>query len=69
MVFWLLTNAEGCLISGNNKITLKLNKRSNSESLVRNRGEKKLERRVSANLLKAALKNKKLYCKEKQQST
>jgi len=43
MIVWLLADSEGCLISGNNKITLKLNKRSNSESLVRIRGEKNLE--------------------------
>lgn len=54
MVLWVLTNSEGCFISGYNKITLKLNKKSNSESLVRNREEKKkknLERRISSNLL------------------
>lgn len=52
MVLWVLTNSEGCFISGYNKITLKLNKKkSNSETLVRNTEKKNLQGRISSNLL------------------
>lgn len=62
MVFWVLANSEGGFISGYNKITLKLNKKSNSESVVRNREQKKknLERRIPSNLLfKSRIKRQK----------